>query len=90
MKVPIGGRKKKFNVSIAAIDTIVAMRSRAIVAVPSTTSRSASATVVGLMSGKVRSDAVTAAMAARLASSTAKSRAGRERNISLNSAIPEG
>src|SRR5438128_2161412 len=81
VKVPTGGRKKKFNVSIATIDIRIAIRRRATVAAPSTTSRSARATVVGLMLGNVWSDAVTATVAARLAMKTAISRAGRERSM---------
>ncbi len=69
VKVPTGGRKKKFSVSIAATDATIATRRRAMVAVPSTTSSSASAAVVGLTSGIMRSSPVTAAIAARLPSS---------------------
>ena len=50
VNVPTGGRKKKLSVSIATIDTTIATRRRARVAAPSTTSRNASATVVGLTS----------------------------------------
>src|SRR5262245_40050982 len=62
---PTGGRKKKFSISIAATEITMAIGRRARVAVPSTTSSSATVTVVGLMPGRARSDAVTAAMAPR-------------------------
>ena len=81
MKVPTGGRKKKFSVSIAATDTTSATRRRAMVAVPSTTSRSATAAVVGLTSGIIRSSPVTAAIAARLPSSTMTFGVGRGLNM---------
>ena len=56
VNVPTGGRKKKFNVSIATTDTTIAIRRRAMVAVPRTTRSNANATVVGLTSGSARSD----------------------------------
>ena len=74
VKVPTGGRKKKLRVNIAATDATIATRSRPIVAVPRTMSRSASETVVGLMSGSSRSRAAVSAMAARLATITPRSR----------------
>ena len=51
VNVPTGGRKKKFNVSIATSEIAMATRSRAFVAVPSTTRNNVNATVVVLTSG---------------------------------------
>ena len=76
VKVPTGGRKKKLKASIAAIDVTMAIRSRAVVAAPSTTSSSASEIVVVLTSGITRSSDVTTVMAARLAMAARISRAG--------------
>ena len=66
VSVPTGGRKKKLNDSIAAIDAPMATGRRARVAVPSTTSSSTSATVVGLRPGTARIATVAAASVARL------------------------
>ena len=81
VKVPTGGRKKKFNVSIAATDATSATCRRAMVAVPSTTSNSATAAVVGLTSGIMRSSPVTAAIVARLPSSMMTFGVGRGLNM---------
>ena len=66
VNVPTGGRKKKFNGSIAAIDTTIATHGRAMVAEARTTRSRARATVVGLTSGRARSTAVSARIARRL------------------------
>src|SRR5262245_59458125 len=50
VNVPTGGRKKKLNVSIATIETQMAIHSRDVAATINTTNNSASATVVGLIS----------------------------------------
>ena len=75
VNVPIGGRKKKLSVSIARSETAIAVLSRASVAAPSTTRRSASAAVVGLTSGSAFSAAVTAPIAPRPPRKTTISRA---------------
>src|SRR5262245_37137685 len=74
VNVPTGGRKKKLRTSIATIDTTIATPRRLSVAAPSTTSSSASATVIGLIAGRTRGTAASAAMAAMLPVKTTASR----------------
>jgi len=71
VNVPTGGRKKKLNTSMAASDVTIATGRLPSVAVPSTTSSSASATVVGLSVPNTRRS--TAAMPAMIASASGSS-----------------
>ena len=81
VNVPTGGRKKKFNASIATTDAMMAIRKRARVAVPRTTSKSDKATVVGLTPENVQSTAVTAARAATLQRRAIRSRVGTDNRM---------